>query len=534
MVARRVWAAVAVLATAALTLGCASATAPPAAPAPPIADDAVVRTTEGPLQGRAADDHVVFQGVPYARPPVGELRWRAPRAPQPWSGVREAVRPGPMCPQTYAYPPGSPPTFTGAEDCLTLDVHVPRDATAPLPVMVFLHGGGFTGGGGASYDPRRVSRQGVIVVTLNYRLGALGFLAHPALSDPSAGNFGIADQQMALQWVRRNIAAFGGDAGNVTLWGESAGAYSVCAQLASPPARGLFDKAITQSAPCANEFVPRAEAEKRARQAAADLGCTGRAPRAVVQCLRAVPAERLAALYADRADANHRHLADLPWLPVAGTATVPRQPLDAIRTGTGNPVPMITGDNRDEMRSLILARLGDGLGPVTPQQYPQLIGEFYGADADAVLAEYPHTRYESPSVALATVLTDEGRMLGRCRQVVFDQAVSLWAPVYAYEFAEPTGKVVDGFPEGARHGAEVPYFFDSYYRERTPKPREQARLAETMIGHWTAFARTGDPGGGWRPSRPGQALSFATTGIGPVDVAATHRCAFWERRDGNR
>jgi para-nitrobenzyl esterase len=525
---RRVWAPALALAAAGLMLGCGP-TAEPVTALPPIAPDAVVLTADGRLRGQADADHFVFQGVPYAQPPVGELRWQPPRPATPWQGVREATQAGPVCPQSYTYPPGAPPTFTGAEDCLFLNVHVPRDADGLLPVMVFLHGGGFTSGGGSSYDPRRVSAQGVIVVTLNYRLGALGFLAHPALPGPWAGNFGIADQQMALRWVRRNIAAFGGDAGNVTLWGESAGAYSVCAQLAAPAARGLFDKAITQSASCANEFLSRPDAEQRARQAADDLGCADGAPTAVVECLRAVPAEKLAALYADRADANHRYIADLPWFPVAGSPALPRQPLDALRTGAAHHVPMIAGSTRDEMRSLILARLADGHELVTPQRYPQLIGEFYGADAEAVLAEYPHTRYASPSIALATVLTDEGRALGACRQLVFDEAASARAPVYAYEFAEPTGEITDGFPHGARHGADVPYFFDSYFREPTRKPAGQARLADTLIGYWTEFARTGDPGGGWLPYRSGHARSFAVDAIEPVDMAAAHRCAFWAR-----
>lgn len=531
---RRVWAVAAVLAAAVLTLACAPTVPKPAAPAPPsapiqrIGDDAVLRTAEGQVRGVASAGHLVFQGLPYAQPPVGELRWQAPRPPEPWDGVRDTTRPGPMCPQTYSYPPGSPPKSTGAEDCLTLNIHVPRGVEGRLPVMVFLHGGGFTGGGGAGYDPRRVSGQGVIVVTLNYRLGALGFLAHPALTDPWAGNFGIADQQTALQWVRRNIAAFGGDAGNVTLWGESSGAYSVCAHLAAPGAHGLFAKAITQSGSCANEFLTPAEAQDRARQAATELGCVG-GPSAIADCLRAVPADRLAALGSDQPKANLAQIADLPWFPVVGTPTLPRQPLDALRTGTANHVPMIAGSTRDEMRSLILARLGDGLGLVTPEQYPQVISEFYGPDAEAVLAEYPHDRYESPSIALATVLTDDGRTHGSCQQVVSDEAVAARVPAYTYEFAEPTGEATKGFPHGARHGADIPYFFDSYVRESTPKPEPQARLAETLIGHWTGFARTGDPGGGWRPSQPGRALSFAVAGSDEVDVAAAHRCAFWSQ-----
>lgn len=524
----RVRTAVTALAAAALVGGCASA-APPPVPAPQqLADDTVVHTAEGAVQGVATDDHVVFQGVPYAQPPVGELRWQAPRPPQPWNGVRAAAQPGPMCPQSYTYPPGAPPTFTGSEDCLTLNVHVPREAGQdPLPVMVFLHGGGFTGGGGATYDPRRVSGQGVVVVTVNYRLGALGFLAHPALADPWAGNFGIADQQMALQWVRNNIGAFGGDRANVTLWGESSGAYSICAQLAAPSAAGLFDKAITHSGPCGNEFLGRDEAEERARRSAVELGCADGVSSVVAECLRAVPAERLAALYSDRSNADLTRIADMPWFPVAGTSTLPRQPLEALRSGAANYVPMIAGNPRDEMRSLILARVGDGLGLVTPEQYPQLLDEFYGPDADAVLAEYPLADYESPSDALATVLGDEGRTHGSCQQVLSDEAVSRRVPLYAFEFAEPTGKVTDGFPHGAAHGADVPYFFDSYVREAPPKPDSQARLAETLIGHWTAFARTGDPGGGWDLAPPGHALSITVAGFEQVDVAEAHRCKFW-------
>jgi para-nitrobenzyl esterase len=223
-----------------------------------------------------------------------------------------------MCPQLGADGPGQPPHPVGAEDCLYLNVDTPRPAGRPLPVMVFVHGGGFVGGSGAPYDPTRVTDGGqVVVVTMNYRLGALGFLDHPALDDPDAGDFGLADQQAALRWVRGNIAAFGGDPGNVTLWGESAGAFSVCAQLAAPGAQGLFDKAIVQSGPCGNAMPSRPTVQRRGLATAAALGCAGQL--GAGECLRAKPIGDLIGLAEDQVHAVHRRIADLPWLPVAGT-----------------------------------------------------------------------------------------------------------------------------------------------------------------------------------------------------------------------
>lgn len=492
------------------------------------AEAPVVRTTDGLVRGGVTGDHRVFQGIPFARPPVGALRLRAPRPAEPWRGVRDATTPGPGCAQVYSYPPGSPPTFSGSEDCLYLNIHVPREARGPLPVMVFLHGGGFTTGSGSAYDPRRVTRTGgVIVVTLNYRLGALGFLRHPSLHDPFAGNFGIADQQAALRWVRHNIAAFGGDAHNVTLWGESAGGFSVCAQLSSPLARGLFDKAIAQSAPCANDFVTRREADRRGHTAVTDLGC-GRA-RDVAACLRDVPVRDIVQLWSDRL-LVFRDVADAPWFPVAGTAPIPLQPLPAMRLGLANDVPRIQGATRDEMRYHVALKY-DGLGnPVTAKGYPQAVREMFGRDTRHVLGEYPRTDFDTPSIALATALTDEGRMVGTCAQMRYDDATR--APLYTYEFAEPSGEMVNGFPLGAAHGADVPYFFDSYW-QKAPEPLRGAKkeLADTMIRYWTNFARTGHPGNGWAPHRDGNALSLAVDRITPENVAREHKCRFWHTVD---
>lgn len=509
-----------------LTVLALGACAPPAAPAPP-GDAPVVPTTNGSVRGSVDGEVRRFQGIPYAAPPVGELRWRAPQPALPWSGIRDGTQPGAPCPQSYQRGPDGRPIVVGSEDCLFLNVTTPRAVAGPRPVMVFLHGGGFVGGQGAPYDPARVVTRGqAVVVTVNYRLGALGFLDHPALDDPAAGNFGLADQQAALRWVRQNVAAFGGDPGNVTLWGESAGAFSTCAQLAAPGARGLFHKAIVQSGPCSNPDLTRPEAERRGLAAATALGCAD--PARAARCLRARPTDALAALDNVQVDRQvHRDLADVPWLPVAGTPALPLQPVDALRTGRAADVPLIHGGTRDEMRAQV-AQAYDMLGhPLTAEQYPQVVTSLFGTAAGAVIAEYPLTDYSSPGVALATALTDEGRFVGACEQLaVLDAARS---PVYAYEFTEPAADVVGTVPLGAHHGVDVPLFFDSAFPGAPPPSRtaEQNVLADRLIGYWTRFAATGSPGPDWPAYRQGTALSLGADRIGPVDIAREHRCRFW-------
>lgn len=493
---------------------------------PPIA-----HTADGDVRGRSTEDHRIFQGIPFAKPPTGSLRFRSPRPVEPWSGVKDATKRKVGCSQWF--PGGNGPTFYGREDCLYLNVHVPtgeqvQDA-GELPVMVFFHGGGFGGGDGGAYDPRRVTRQGgVIVVTANYRLGPLGFLGHPSLGDPAVGNFGLADQQAALRWVQRNISAFGGDPGNVTLWGESAGAYSVCAQLASPAARGLFHRAIMQSGPCGNDLLTRKEAAQRAEQAADALGCRDAN---VAACLRQVPAKRISKLQYERVRLT-RHITDLPWMPVASTPVLPLQPMAAAERGVGSQVPLLLGSTREEMRQFVIDRYREGKGLVSAKEYPRLVRALFGADAESVLAEYPHERYDSPSTATATILTDEGRAAGACQLLRYaDEAVEHEA-VYLYEFAEPKApdeNSIPGFPYGALHGVDVPYFFDSYWASSTSPDQDDARerLARTLIRQWTAFAATGSPGSGWSRYADGQARSFSAAGVSRVDMAAQHNCSFW-------
>jgi para-nitrobenzyl esterase len=482
-------------------------------------DPGLVRTGDGPVRGTVTAEARSFQGLPYAAPPVGDLRWRAPEPAEPWDGVRDAAEPGPSCPQ----PSGDPASpVTGGEDCLYLDVHTPVRITEPLPVMVFLHGGGLSSGSGAMYDPVRVVERGdAIVVTPNYRLGALGWLAHPDLDDPFAGNFGLADQQAALAWVREEIAAFGGDPGNVTLWGQSAGGRSLCAQLAAPGAAGLFDKAIVQSAPCGNAVVTVDEAERRGAAHAEALGCTGADAEA---CLREADLADLVALAPDDGRL-HRRAADLPWSPVAGTEALPLQPLAAMRRGLGADVPLLHGGTADEMRSMVYGAFDGRDGPVTEARYPQIVEDLFGGRAaDAILAKYPAGDYESPSIALATLLTDDGGQLGICSQLPALEAAAEYAPVYAYEFAEPAAPY-DGFPFGANHSSDLRYFFDTPFG---PRPEgAQLALSEAMIDRWTAFAADGDPG--WPRYERRNAYTFAVAGSGMADVAAGHHCGFWKR-----
>lgn len=501
--------------------------------------DAVVRTADGAVRGTVADDHRGFLGIPYAAPPVGASRWRAPRPSAPWQGVRDATRPGASCPQLGRGDDGRP-EVAGSEDCLFLNVQTPvappgggsvtAGSAGRRPVLVFLHSGGFVNGSGAFYDPTRITTQGqVVTVTLNYRLGALGFLDHPALKDPYAGNFGLADQQAALGWVRRNIAAFGGDPGNVTLWGQSAGAHSVCAQLAAPAARGLFDKAIAQSGPCGNQVLSRPVARRRALSTARDLGCVDRVDAA--RCLRRLPYQRLTGIDQEKVFTLNRRVADMPWLPVAGTPALPYQPLTAMRLGAAADVPLLHGGTKDEMRAAVAAKY-DGTGqPVTADSYPRILRDMFGpARAKAVLDRYPHTRYPTPSLALATLLTDYGAMLGACSQLPAADALARRAPVYLYEFAEPDGRPGD-FLYGAAHGVDVPYFLTTPIQP-PPDTDPQQRLSTRLIGHWTRFAKTGAPGAGWAPYRNGTALQFSAERTRVIDLAAEHQCRFWRTIPG--
>lgn len=503
---------------------------------PPVRPDAaVVETADGPIRGEVGDGYRVFRGLPFAAPPVGERRWLAPRPVTPWTVTRPATASGPPCVQ--------PPDFligelSSDEDCLYLEVTTPDTATNanPRPVMVWLHGGAFVGGAGSLADPHRLALAGdVVVVTINYRLGVFGFLSFPGLE--GSGTFGLQDQQAALQWVQRNIAAFGGDPGNVTLFGESAGGLSTCAQLASPGARGLFHKAIIQSGPCSlawppnglfpnfpagSAFIPLADSVRLGTALATTYRCF--LPTAGIACLRQVAAEAL----------RDNQLGYLFATPVYETPTLPRAPVAALTDGDFPAIPIIIGATRDEMLPFFAEYFTTK--PLTVAAFRQLLFTAFGDEVHAIAALYGDIARESPALAWTTIMTDR---VFACPTLRTAEQLAVRAPVYAYEFADPDPPQPEptlGIPAGAYHASEVQYLLD-----RTGEPPlldpAQLELSTSMIDYWTTFAHTGDPNQPglpeWTPFDPASAapvvlsLKPGPDGIAPVDYAAVHNCYFW-------
>jgi len=477
----------------------------------------------------------VFEGIPYAAPPVGPLRWQPPLPRARWEGVRDATKPGLRCIQdtevdfSFGRPSG--------EDCLSLNVWAPAGATPTTrrPVMVWIHGGGFRNGSADAYDARWLTTQGdIVVVTINYRLGALGFLADPALApNGDVGNYGLADQQAALRWVRDNIANFGGDPAKVTIAGESAGAMSVCDHLVAPGSAGLFRAAVLQSGPCQAQ-ADRLTAERVSADYAVGKGC--RDPAQVAQCLRALPTSRLqnAPMYV--------HIgADKLTGPVTGTELLPVDPMTALAHGEGARVPVLIGSNRDEF-ALFLAMqyLKEGaLGP-----YRQLLADTFGSDAPAVAVHYPLDRYGGNTGAAYSAAVTDG--VFACPIDRIAAGMPHRGPVYAYEFNDRTAPAPDPlrrapFPVGASHSLELRYLFD--VGGAPPLNPAQRKLSDQMVAYWSQFVKTGAPDVPGLPQWPqfggapstGLRMSLQTGALSiTTDFTTRHQCPFWSSVKGMR
>jgi para-nitrobenzyl esterase len=428
-----------------------------------------VRIDAGELVGRQIGTIASFKGVPYAVPPIGERRWRPPAAPPPWTSARDAGDFGASCIQAEMSR-RVPPTSAAArasEDCLTLNVWAPAaHAARLLPVLVWIHGGGNTQGSSAVsyYDGSAFARDGVVLVSFNYRLGALGFFAHPRLTaaagtEPLA-NYGLMDQIAALKWVSRNIAAFGGNPHNVTVVGESAGGLDVLALLTAPSAEGLFQKAIVESAGVFKDWPNLKEAEERGSRWASLLGLDGE--RATAQELRAVAPERLASTD-DRPATG----------PVLDGALLSMPPLKAFAEGRVHRIPLIIGTNDNE---------GSLLGP-SPS-----LDDLPGASAAVLTRLRPLYGRPMTDPELASAVFRDARFAAPAR-IVAQHGTSA-APVFLYQF-EYVVSLLRARRAGADHASEIPFVFDSWMTNRL----SEADLAMTRLLHgcWVAFAQTGAP-----------------------------------------
>jgi para-nitrobenzyl esterase len=471
----------------------------------------VVHAPAGAVQGEAVGELNVFKGLPYAAPPTGWRRWRPPAEAPAWKGVRDATRFGPACVQPKSQPGSS--IYAGeslpmSEDCLSLNVWTPAKAQK-APVLVWIHGGALVSGSSseAAYDGAKLAGRGVVVVSINYRLGVLGYLAHPELSAESregvSGNYGLLDQIAALRWVKANIAAFGGDPSNVTIAGESAGGLSVMYLMVAPQARGLFAKAIAQSAYMISTPQLRAStfgdypAETVGTYVAYKLGAKDLA------ALRAMPAAELTDAAVKTGYA--------PFGTIDGRV-LPRQLVDVFDLGEQARVPILAGFNSGEIRSL---RVLAPPPPADAATYEAEIRKRYGDLADAYLKLHP-----ASDLAEAVLTAPRDALYGWTAERLVAKQTAAGAPSFLYLFdhgypaADAAG--LHGF-----HASEIPYVFGTADRTppawpKIPQTPEEAKLSDAMVGYWTAFARDGVPSAAgqpaWRPYGEDRAyMAFADT-----------------------
>jgi para-nitrobenzyl esterase len=455
------------------------------------------RTEGGTIEGVVSADGKVrtFKGIPYAAPPVGPLRWKAPQPVVAWTGVRKAVDYGPRPMQGPIYADMVFHDQGPSEDCLYLNMWMPENSgQAKLPVMVWIFGGGFVAG--SSSEPRQdagnLCKKGVLVVSFNYRLGVFGFLAHPDLAREaggSSGNYGLMDQVAALKWVKRNIAAFGGDPGNITVFGESAGSFSVSALIASPQARGLFTRAIGESGAFLSQTLPmktRAVAEAEGAAFAASLGKPSLAE------LRAAPADEILAA------ALKRPIFDF-WPIVDGTF-MPGDCASIYGAGSQQHVPLLAGWNRDEGSA---GDFFDGLEP-TAANYAARLKAKYGARAEGFLKAYPASTDAEAKRAAADV--DGDAFIGYCTWKWLElQRSTGGCPTYRYEFDQTLPLPADAAPgtePRAPHAGEIEFVFRVLSSRNLPWRDEDRKVSELMSSYWTNFAKAGDPNGPGLPVWP--------------------------------
>jgi para-nitrobenzyl esterase len=516
----------------------------------------MVRTTEGAVQGLTKDGMNEFLGIPFAVAPVGGLRWQPPQLHPAWTQTLDATKFGNTCPQITELGVFAGPVSV-SEDCLYLNVfttgHAPAASGKKLPVLLWIHGGGLFDGESNDYDASALVKNGAagptVVVTVNYRLGLLGYLGQPALDAEGHdfGNYGLMDQQAALRWVQRNIAAFGGDPGNVTVGGQSAGSTSTAALVISPASKGLFHRAIFESGPLLT-VAPLALAEKRGTDFATAAGCGADATAAVATCLRGLSVQKILSLQGTAA-ANGPYvnglLVDGKILPIPGDT--------AWTTGQFNHMPIMNGSVADE--GAFAASINElFFGPLSADQYVNLVKTTYGGPAgpgsgppnyaagtpDAVLAKYPLSTYANPSLAWVAVGTDTNV----CRHPFLNRHVSAFVPLYAYEFADKTAPWYFPpltFAHGAAHTIDIPFLFPDWRGGPLGIPHklnaQEHTLSTQLVAAWTNFMYTGNPNlkgnQPWPRFAADSEVYFSqnvpkSSTITGAQFAAEHNCSFWD------
>jgi para-nitrobenzyl esterase len=512
----------------------------------------VVQTKEGPIQGFIANGVTKFLGIPYAEPPVGNLRWQPPKDRAAWTNVRKATEFAPICAFVTTLGVFSGPPNNN-EDCLYLNVFTPDlNPTARLPVIVWIHGGGNFDGETPGYDGTKLAADGkTVVVTMEYRLNLMGFLAHPALDNEghSFGNYAILDQQAVLRWVARNIAGFGGDKDNVTVGGQSAGAVDTGVHMVSPLAKGLFHRGICQSFCSAFTLPTKSEAEATGVAFAQAAGCGSGTGPEVAKCLRNLPAAKVEELAGTTSAVGKfitgRGLVD--------GEIIPDQPLRLFASGRFNHLPLINGNTADETNfGLAITEYFSSTDnahrtPPTPEEYLAYVNTTYvppaypEGTAAKVLAVYPPSAFKSPQLAWDRVGTDSGI----CNQRRLDKVLASQIPLYTYEFADRTAPFffpdMPGMEALAYHTADIQYVFPLWHGGPlgTPHPLNprQAKLSDQLVSAWANFARTGNPNGSgnqpWArytadaPAWLIQDVSGLTT-VTDAQYSVLRHCDFWD------
>ena len=470
-----------------------------------LAAAAQVRTESGAVEGsRSADGKVqIFKGIPYAAPPVGPLRWKEPQPVASWKGTRKATEFGPRCMQARIFEDMVFRDAGPSEDCLYLNVWTPRaSGTAKLPVMVWIYGGGFQAG--AMSEPRQdaenLAHKGVVVVSMNYRLGIFGFFSHPELTKESphhaSGNYGLLDQAAVLQWVHKNIAEFGGDPDNVTIFGESAGSFSVCAQMASPLSKKLIHRAIGESGAFFGRTLsakPLPDSEKAGADFVHEAGA------GTLEQLRAMPAQQLL-------DAAMKNKNAFRFGPNIDGYFFPESPGEIYARGNQAHIPLLAGWNHDEGNYHGFF----GSEPATKENYAKKISETFGENSAGVLKGFPGDTDEQAKTSADLIAT--ANFIGYGTWKWLQMQIKLGdVPVYRYEFDEAppipaTGPNASDGPR-AYHSAEIEYVFEALDSKAVDGKKvdwrqEDRKVSQQMSSYWTNFAKTGDPNGPGLPNWP--------------------------------